>query len=213
MFEANPANGQLHVGVLYAGPHEPLRFLHLAFHARLTDELFHTSAFQPTRPYIGVIPNVDPELWLSVVAVCKRVALRNKRNIPYGVLYEGGRFLQDGRIELGKSAHGLTCATFVLHIFESVGKTLLDLASWHSRADDAAWHKHIVEILREFQRDHPSEIADQHINGVESEVGCMRIRPEEVVGGSTSPSLPASFAIAQQRGALVRDRLTGVAVP
>ncbi|MDP2314848.1 MAG: hypothetical protein Q8P41_18245 [Pseudomonadota bacterium] len=207
VFVADPAVDQLHVGVLYAPPREPLKFLHLAFHARLKDEPFWGAGFRQDRPYVGVAPNIDAELLPSVVAVCRRVVTRSQREIPYGVLYEGGRFLESGQLELAGEAHGLTCATFVLHIFESAGATLLDIASWESREEDGVWHDRIVDALRNFQLAHPTEITDEHIAAVAAERGCARIRPEEVVGGADSNDLPAAFHDARQRGAAVRARL------
>jgi hypothetical protein len=212
VFLSDTATQQFHVGVLYAAPREPLNFLHLAFHARLTHERFH-GAFRGDRPYVGVVPNVDPVLWPSVVAVCRRIVARNGRNIPYGVLYEGGRFLQDGVLELGGGACGLTCATFVLHVFESVGTTLLDIASWEERPNDASWHEGIVASLRAFRDQHPDQLSEAHIEAVRGEIGCARIRPEEVVGGSTADILPAPFHSAVTRGGAVRDRLAGVVWP
>ncbi|MBI5518284.1 MAG: hypothetical protein HY909_31220 [Deltaproteobacteria bacterium] len=212
VFLADPATEQLHVGVLYAAPREELQFLHLAFHARLTCEPFHR-AFRNDRPYVGVVPEVDPVLWPSVVAVCRRIIARNGQGIPYGVLYDGGRFLKDGSLELGAGARGLTCATFVLHVFESVGKTLLDIATWQPRADDAVWHRRIVANLETFRQKYPKELSQAHIEAVRLEEGCARIRPEEVVGGSTSDTTPAPFQAAVVRGGAVRARLAASVGP
>lgn len=185
---SDPARGQLHCGVVYQYEGAPSAcLLHLAFHARLRLDCPPTSG-----GFLWVAPPID-ELRVDAVAVlCERIWKR-RQSIPYGVLYDGGQFTRDGVLELGAAAHGLTCATFVMHVFRSAGIELLEWAAWPIRTTDAEWHQQIVSELENFRIRFPDEISEEHIKNVRGELGCARFRPEEVTGACSSTQFPASF--------------------
>ena len=91
----NRENEQLHCGVIYKEEYTPnTSFLHLAFHARLClDHPFNSPQYK------WVALQIDELRMPAVIALCQRIWKRG-RDIPYGVLYSGGQFISDGRLDL-----------------------------------------------------------------------------------------------------------------
>jgi hypothetical protein len=92
----------------------------------------------------------------------------------------------------------------VLH--ESVGASLILPESWDQRPprrvrDDEDMQRALIAHLR---RDGYGSQADR----VEQDVGCARVRSEEVAGSSGLPHRPADFVVAEQAG---RDVLAQLA--
>lgn len=192
---------QLHIGVIHQDEEgEPL-LLHLAWHFRLENQA--TSAVRLGSALHWVKPALDEVRAYNLVAMCQLIADRADRGaVPYGILYEGGTFTDQGIMKLGAHAHGLTCATFVMHVFRSAGIELMFYGQWPSRLEDDAWHNRIVERLQRHYVDHAEKIA--------GEKGCARFRPEEVAGACSSTSWPAAFAFCEQRGAILREYMFAV---
>ncbi len=169
-----------HIGVAWRDTDGNLRWLHLAFHHRLRNEAVPAD-------HAWVASRIEPERLALVAAMCERVVARNGRRIPYGFRYVASRFVDDGSLVLGPDERGLTCATFVLAIYASVGITLLHLDDWTPRDDDRERLDELVALLREHCDD------EKHIDAVAQEVKGVRFRPAEVAGGSSEP-LPCGFA-------------------
>lgn len=112
---------QNHIGLLYrSGDSDSVKLLHLAWHYDLRNNL-------PGRDHFWVAPHI-PRLRLQVLAArCRQVFRKNRNRIPYGfsppnhcIDKKTGEFL------LSPTRHGLTCATFVLAVLESIGIRLLN---------------------------------------------------------------------------------------
>lgn len=169
---------QLHCGIIHKNE-EDYEFLHLAWHNFLSNDKLNVNEEKFKEAYytISSIPKLRQ---LSIAAFCRLVYSRDKeQDIPYGLKYEGSPFNDEGIINLNKNSCGLTCATFVLAIFEVTGVNLIDYSKWPIRDEDKIWHKHIIKSL-EFTKDKYKNVTQTHINNVKSEVGCSRFRPEEV---------------------------------
>jgi hypothetical protein len=179
--------GGSHVGVLFRDRAGALRWLHLAFHHRLTHE-------DPPEGLRHVASTLDPERLALVAAMCERVVRRQGRNLPYGFRYDATRFAQDGALRLGPEERGLTCATFVLAIYRSVGVEVLKLPEWPERPDDVTRFEALLQLLAA----HGAERA--HVSAVKQETGARRYRPAEVAGGS-SCAPPCGFADAERAAA------------
>lgn len=172
------------------------RVIHLAFHHELMDEPSPSDSFENG---LCVRPSISPELASNIAALCRRVAQRRER-IPYALRYSGSSFVESGELSLLESDAGLTCATFVVALFRSVGVDLLDLGSWRTREDDRVFQEWVVrELRRRGENDH----ADR----VESEVGCARFRPSEVAGSSSADAHPVAFEVAIRLGEEVEANL------
>lgn len=143
----------------------------------------------------------------------------NSKGLPYapGRL---GKFDSDGSFQLGDGVHGLTCATFVLAVFEHAGLPLVDVSSWPQRSEDQKFRELIVEAL---QRDLAKlrqkleiytlegvaervsstrarvEHLEHHIEVLRSAPVSARFRPEEVAAASSLDDCPAPFGRVTER--------------
>lgn len=177
--------GRWHIGIVHGSRGKEILLLHLAWHHRLCNE--------SPGDEIAWIQLQLPALRLrSIAAFCRLVWRRHRLGgLPYAFRYAETSFASDGRLRLGATEHGLTCATFVLALLRATGVELMDLSTWPTRPDDAAWHAEVIELLR--RHGAPPE----HIARVRSEVGCARFRPQEVAGACSEGTFPTSFGSAR----------------
>jgi hypothetical protein len=100
--------------------------------------------------------------------------------LPYGLSTPNDSFDPDTLAYLrGPAKVGLTCATFVLAIFEFGGLKLLQYELWPHRDSDVPWQNYVISELKR------TGASQEHIAAVEGQVGAMRIRPEEVAASAT----------------------------
>lgn len=184
--------GGLHLGILHSSD-QGLHFLHLEWHHRLKND----SDLRSFGNYSWIRCNIDEVLAPQLAAFCRHIAKQNPQ-IPYSLRYLGGKFTREGLLQLKSGEHGLTCATFVLAVFEAVGIEVLDLSSWPQRENDISFHKLVVMLLQK----KPAASPD-HVENVKNEVGCARFRPEEVAGGCWGPDYPCDFTEARRRGEII----------
>lgn len=94
---------------------------------------------------------------------------------------------------------GLTCATFVVAFFHSLGWPIVELESWpNGREGDAEWQDAILNALLS------SGASSQHIDTACEHIGVARYRPEEVAVAATCDDPPLNFSDADE---LARDLL------
>lgn len=185
---------QRHIGLLHR--HEQageIRFLHLAWHGDLRDEP------APFDDCIWVEPDLHPVRARQLAARCRQIARANGRYVPYGFSPPTARFDEmTGRFLFGPTSTGLTCASFVLAVFDYARVPLVSYASWEPRPDDALWQQGVVELLR--QHGAP----EGHVAAVTAELGAVRYRPEEVAGAAAlwPPSVSFGAACAAAEGVL-----------
>ncbi|HWC59576.1 MAG TPA: hypothetical protein VHC44_07765 [Verrucomicrobiae bacterium] len=175
--------GQHHVGVLHKDESSrEVRMLHLAWHNQLRNSVPKTS-------YAWVVPPIPKRRARQVAAFCRKVHRANISGIPYAFSLASDCFdEQTGAFLVGPERLGLTCASFVLGIFHSTGLPLLQYDTWPKKRDgDEEWQRRVIENLKQ------SGASQEHIQGVESELGAIRYRPEDVAGAGASESIPASF--------------------
>lgn len=183
-----------HVGIVFRHPQCMTQLLHLAWHHRLIQEELHVAnAHIPSIPYSIIVIDIDPIRIPGVIAKLDLIYERHTRNIPYGILYNGARFDDEGLLRLGQQAVGLTCATFVIAALESARIRLLRWEEWQPRAADGEWFNDILGLLRAAHHRRPQELSLAHLMAVEREQGCARYRPSEVAGSALASQLPASF--------------------
>jgi hypothetical protein len=153
-----------------------------------------------------VLPAVDP-IELEVLAAFCSVRAALAPNVTYGFRFDESKFEQEGNLLLGPGEVGLTCATFIVAMFEHAQIPLLVRDSWRTRQADLEAQAELVRLMRE-HRLAPA----QHLEALEREVGCMRFRAEEVAAASATSARPVRFARAEASGAQVlRDFLERVA--
>lgn len=124
----------------------------------------------------------------SLIAYLHAIFEKNENTIPYSFLFKNTSFDQNLTIKLGEGEYGLTCSTFVMAVLESHGIFLCDKDSWPEREDDKEIRKRIIAIYKKDPR-----LPDPHIKIMESELSCVRYRPEEVLCSSGKYPLPSKF--------------------
>lgn len=182
--------GQRHIGVLYRSLHTgEVRLLDLKWHHRMSDRL-------PSGDGLTIQSGLDSMNAQLMAIYCQTVVEANaKGEIPYGIGFNGDEFDPlTGEWIYEKEGEGLTCATFVMALFEAQGFSLLEREDWRFREEDERWQEEIVGIL---ERNAPAE----HLRSQQDKIGkSVRYRPEEVAAGVESENPPLSFESAEKRG-------------
>jgi hypothetical protein len=190
---------QRHIGVLHReGRSGQVLMLHLEWHHILTNG-------DPNPEFLWVDPAVLPQRLVQLAAVCRRVWRANKSGgIPYGFSPPTDAFDEEtGRHLFGPTRTGLTCATFVLAVFQRAGLQLVRYESWPvGRPGDAEWQARIVDALQR------TGAIQEHVQAVRSEIGSVRFRPEEVAGAAAFSNLPADFHPVSELGEAILARVT-----
>ena len=196
--KTDAAHRQQHVGILYSDDSDKIWLAHLGWHKQLHCD-------EPSIRYLWVDPNVPTTRLLQVAVLCELVVESNPDGIPYALSAPNACFDRDtGEFLFGPSMHGLTCATFVLALFDAVGLRLVRYEEWPgNREGDKKWQEWIVSELEK-----QGAVAPDHVLAVKSEVGGARFRPEEVAGAATVSSLPAGFKETVERAVELLSRLS-----
>ena len=187
-----------HVGLSYrvddAGAR---RHLHLAFHFLLKND------DAPVADALWVAPRLDEIALADVRASAQLIARRHEDGrVPYAFQKGAAGFSATGALELNGSL-GLTCATFLELVFAHAHVPLLDAATWEEgrsperQAADKAAQQRLVDYLGGIAG------AAKHAELVKKEIGCTRIRAEEVAAASGMTGHPISFACAEPEGARI----------
>ena len=196
-----------HVGLDYqdADDEGARRHLHLAWHLRLEN------APVPPDDAFWVEPRLT-EAQLDDVAVAAHLIAKGQQDgrVPYALDPADAQFQPDGTLQLNQSL-GLTCATFIVLVFGHAGIELLDTITWdqdrsdeRKREDEDAQHR-----LVKYLRDNPASRA--HADLVEGQVGCTRIRAEEIAAALGMTGHPIPFMRAEPEGRCVLQTIRGQA--
>lgn len=73
----------------------------------------------------------------------------NSRGIPYSVAHPGGVIFRDNVWVGSDPAQGLTCATFVVELFNELGIPFIASDSWQAREGDNDWALRILSLIDE----------------------------------------------------------------
>jgi len=188
-----------HIGMLYrTAEGEPAKILHLAWHHQLRSD-------PPSQSYpCWVRPWIPNERALAIAAFCRRIWKKaGDDQVPYGFSAPSAFFDHSGALISGSAKVGLTCASFVLAVFDSAGLPLVRLEEWPSPTpDDKARQRELLDQLRK-----NADVSPAHLSALETEIGNVRYRPLEVAGAGTSEVLPASHAYASEMASKIKDLL------
>ena len=173
--------------------------LHLAWHCDLRDD-------SPKLDYVWIDPPIPPARLRQVAAFCRKLWRQNGKRVPYAFSLPNDCFdVTTGAFLFGPTRHGLTCATFVLAVFQATGLPMVDQTTWQNRLDDDEWQRKIIELLRRKGAD------PAHVETVGRGVGGIRFRPEDVGGAAAHDPWPASFEVASRIGSQIVQLLNSVA--
>jgi len=136
-----------------------------------------------------------------VAAYCDLVwdRFQTDKQFPYALNFNGASFDAAGCLQLGPDGRGLTCATFVLAIFKSVGIELVDMEGWPVRqAEDEAFLASITWAKADHLRVLKEEVAQ----------GAHRVHPPEVLAACEFRG-PTRFSDLKASSDAIRNQLTG----
>lgn len=167
---------QRHTGILYRTEKDgEVSFLHLGFHySLLRTTLKDDYCWLPLEGF-------DEDEQQSLAMWFHSIWENNGSRVPYGINFSTSRhFNSSGAFTASFDDGGLTCATFVLAIFQDFGFTLIDSSSSYRRDDDILFQDKIVSLLADHAP--PEYVASQRdFIGI-----AARYRPEEVAGSASS---------------------------
>ncbi|OGT27220.1 MAG: hypothetical protein A2Z17_01205 [Gammaproteobacteria bacterium RBG_16_66_13] len=178
--------GNLHLGLLHRGVGGSVSILHLGWEDNL--------AMDWKWERLWAAPAVPAERLRSVSGLCRLIweQYQATRKFPYGLHYASQFFTPDGSLQLDpRTEAGLTCSTFALAVFRTVGIELVDIASWPVRADE---DRAFLEFVRPFAATNLIATLTAEV-----EAGCKRVQPAEVVGACADPP-PVGFTVSKANG-------------
>lgn len=191
-----------HAGIVYRGSDGTLRLLHQAFHLNLRDDEF----VERRGRFVCVVPSLLHDELVALAGYCRRIYLVNssRGGIPYNLELELNEGFDPvtGDLVMPGSATGMSCATFVVHVFRSAGNEIVDPTDWPratARAGDVERQEQLIRMMEQ----NPSPEYQRQADRIRSQRGCPRIRPEDVAGACLEDSLPARFAQCDRNGRLL----------
>jgi hypothetical protein len=194
--------GNTHTGVVYRDFDGRLLLLHQAWHHETRNEPLGEARTDVGGPFSCVSPDIDQDRARNLAALCELVASTGEP-IAYALREDPEALFDEhtGRLTL-PNGKGLSCSTFVMALFRSARLPLLDTTDWPlDRPGDRAFQELVVHILERTGAD------PDHVAAVRTELGCARIRPEEVAGAALFSVLPVRHASAECAGLVLVERL------
>ena len=188
-----------HVGVLCRDPSDrKLRFIHLGDHEELHSE------DDPSKCALWIEAKLEGEQASVVAAQARHIYRKNGLGgIPYGFSPYAGYFGANGEIRWTAAGNGLTCATFVLAVFDRGGVRLVKGETWPTdRPEDKEFQRERIEHVRTKKKG-----TQAHLQGMKQDVGQVRFRVMEVAGATAADAYPVDFTTAEKLGKQLSDML------
>ena len=174
----SPACKTWHIGIIY-NENGQTRIIHLAWDCSLKDEIV------PKEYHWGLSSLDNDER--ALVAAWMPELRNNRNNIRYAFTRKYKPvFNKDGKYIESHLGEGLTCATFVMEVFEWLFFPVIDQKSWEKRNTDQPFFDCILGFLR-------SRLDNEYIKHIENNRDVPRFRPEEVAAGVIGDEPPLSF--------------------
>lgn len=193
--------GLAHVGLLYrVSEQQSVEILHLAWNRDLRSQA-------PTdKCAYWVRPEIEPDRAAAIAALCRRIWKNNsEKQITFSFTRPSGFFDFDGNQIKGPAKAGLTCAAFVLAVFDAAKFPLVIESDWPTPTkEDIDQQQDFLKILRE-QTENATE---EDIKQCEAECGNIRFRPLEVAGAGTADEFPATYEFAKDMAIKIKEWAT-----
>ena len=177
---------QHHIALMYEASDGTICLSHLRWH-----QDFHGRDPLDARYYWNSVSGIH-ETNRKVVASWLESLAAAPQRIGYGFSFEGCEFIATptGTISFVSKipGKGLTCATFVILVFDRLGFQMLNLESWPQRVEDATWQAEIIGKLRLH-----STMSQEELALLAGDVGSVRFRPIEVAAASQLENWPVNF--------------------
>lgn len=196
---AKTAHGKLHAGIVFRWRGE-VRLYHQAWHhvtrvGRHEDEM---AAMNAAGHVVSL--HIRRDRAKAVVGHLNDLTVANP-NFPYSLKYDA-RARTDanlGRL-VSPDGVGLNCVTFVLAVLNGINFRLLDGVTWPTdRPEDLEAQRRLVDYLAG-----TPGVTPEHLEAVRGEVGCMRVRPEELGACGCFLKFPVGFHAAAPASLYIR---------
>ncbi len=182
--------GNTHTGIVYRW-RDTSYLYHHAFHNLTLNEEFVGGDIEGYQSAKIVLLDIPIERQKALAGFLRKLGLKRKV-YPYTLKhYPDTKIHSETASVLPPEVRGLSCVTFVLAVFvSSLQFRLIDEGTWpEATEEDIATQKNLVGLLRNH-----SNASTEHIDYVESEIGCKRIRPEQVGGAGCYSVWPVGYA-------------------
>lgn len=173
---------QVHIGMLHKIDTASALLLHFREHLDLKNET-------PSDSYCWMQIELEEINRRLLASLCVLIA-RQSSNIPYGFTYNGRYFDRTGNYIPQGMGHGLTCATFVMAIFNTYNIPLLQTSEWlPADLEDQLWQ---TKMVGRVNLKSGVTVAD----ATAKYIGQPRFKPEHVAAGAVTTKRPLTRAAA-----------------
>jgi hypothetical protein len=164
-----------HTGIIFRDAAGTLAVVHLLWHERLGHD-------RDIVRFSAAVPKLDPAEEPYLAAYFRRVAQSpHNRKIPYNLRHEPGvHFDQTGCYVATAGSTGLNCATFVVTVFRSAGRELVDTRTWlvkpspDREVDVAAQERWVEEMVKRPEpREQGERIREERRLGTGPKLSCQ----------------------------------------
>ena len=168
----------VHAGIIFRSGSGEMKLLDIDINGRISA---NPASARPFDKYAWAIPQFPPLALEQLAAYCEHLGNKSP-NVGYSFrLLHDTLLVDDGHDITLEGANGLTCATFVIAVFQSNYRHLVDIASWEHRDEDDQKQREMVAFM-EKNAGRYYGLTRERIDAARSEIGCLRYRPEETVG-------------------------------
>jgi hypothetical protein len=178
---------QHHIALVYEASDSAVCLSHLLWHRH-----FHGRDQWDAQYYWNTVAGMH-ETNRKVVASWLESLAKWPQKIGYGFSSEGCEFITTATgmtsFVSKTPGKGLTCATFILLVFDRLGFQVLNSDSWPQRPDDAVWQAEIIAKLRLH-----STMSEEELGSLANDVGSVRFRPIEVAAATELENWPVDFS-------------------
>jgi hypothetical protein len=162
------------------------------------------SLARPSKGGFWISPDLSSEDQRILASKLDAWLTLNKNGIPYSVSHPGGVVFKDNIWVGNEPAQGLTCATFVVELFNELAIPFIAKETWQARSGDDEWALHILELIDNMPAEHKK--AQMERIGVTA-----RIRPSDVFAAGMlidqETENPLSFEIVSPCAEVVENKM------
>lgn len=184
-----------------------VHFFHQPWHHDTRDGPIGSENARMGGPFFCVVPAVEPDRARAIAGFWAFIASRGEQ-IGYALLgyalRDDTEAVFDPNTGLLAMPHGrgLSCSTFVLVLFRSVRLPYIDTVDWPvHRPGDREAQEWLVQNFEVPCNDRA------HVEWFRGEIGCERVRLEEVAGAALFPVLPVRHPDVEDAGIFFRGGL------
>lgn len=165
---SDPSTRQFHAAALYRFDNR-LKIGDLQSHLRT-----RRAEARASSSLYWVAPDLNQEDQRILAATIDAWLEENANRIPYSVAHPGGVIFKDNVWVGNAPGQGLTCATFIVELFNELGIPFIDIDTWQERVGDTEWAQRILSAMADC-------MLPEHVEAQRSRIGkTARVRPADI---------------------------------